>query len=488
MKNVEHEQLIELISKYPINLRLKLLETIGKKRYNVFYPENIVPTRKTNELYNHELELIAMLSVVTDNRANYSIIPTEQKWLYDAVNVIRGQSYLSPLFDSVGALGAIAGLLFMQSQGQKIYSNLYYRYDFIYNYVNENINMVEVFKSFFGVEFQSFLDLCFLTATYKEFDKVNDLNWFYEKLNEDLKKVFNHLSIKRNGFIELHNQISRNHEIYSFFDLNLLLKYPFIEYNGKIYCPWYPYIPYACTENLMFVITKDDNDLRSLIGKNVIEAYVLNLFEKAKYSNNLKIDSEIIYGKEHHHTSDVILTKNSEVLLIEIKFMNQSLKLRDISEKEIDTFSERLAKGFSQLTRNINSFIAGEFNERLDIECSTAKGLLLTYDSYYFHREQIYKKAISILESEGIIITLDELKSKVLLMSLNNLENILTRIDDDFISYTDSLFRNPTSWLDMQYSFDGYDPGIDGIPDIQAHLSKMLDKFEKNLESLINLK
>ena len=487
MKNVEHERLIKVISKYPINMRLKLLETIGKKRYNVFYPENILPSRKTNDLYNYELELIAMLSVVTDNKANYPVIPNERRWLYDAVNVIRGQNYLSPLFESVGALGAITGILFMQSQGQKIYSNLYYRYDFIYNYANENINMVEIFMSFFGVKFQSFLDLCFLTATYKEFDKANGLKWFYSRLSDDLKTAFHHLLIDRNGFKELYNQISRNHEIYSFFDLNLLLKYPFIEYNENIYCPWFPYIPYACTENLMFIITKDDNDLRSLIGKNVIEAYVFNLFDKTEYSKNLKKHREIIYGKEHHHTSDIILSKDNHVLLVEIKFMNQSLKLRDLSEIEIDTFSERLAKGFAQLTKNIHSFVDGEFNEKLDIKCSSAKGILLTYDSYYFHREKIYNKAISILESEGIITTLDDLKSKVLLMSLTNLESILTRIDDDFITYTDSLFKLPTSWLDMHYGTDEYAPEIDGIPDIEEHLNKLLDRFQENLENLIKL-
>lgn len=488
MQSNEYKKLIKFVSQLPIYRRFYLLQNIGKNRYNVYFPENISPSSKTNELYNHEFELIALLSVVTDNNINYSAFISENKWLYNMASIIRKQEYLSALYPSYGATGAIAGLLFMQMQGQKNYSNLYYRYNYIYNFVNDKINMPEIFLEKFNTNFISFMYFCILSAIYKEIPNVGDLNWFYSKINDDMKLVFDHLKENRLEFQKRFNNITSNDDIFSFFDLNLLLQYPFIEYEGKFYCPWFPYIPYAATENLMFKITKDNDNLRSLIGKNVLESYVFHLFNICRYSSTLEIHQELVYEKEHHHTSDLILNKSGEVLLIEIKFINQSLKLREMDKNALEYYTQRLAEGIVQLKKNIILFNSGKFNDQMKSNCIESKGVLLTYEGYFFNREDIYKKALEILKDDGILSVIDELKSQIIIMSLYNLENILMNIDDDFVTYTYNLFKQPGTWLDYQYNYDQYDQDVEGMPEIKDYLDTLLTSLYDNLDNLIDLR
>jgi hypothetical protein len=475
------------VSKIPIKSRMLIMQELGKKRYNVFYPENVDYKLKKQKPFNYELEYLSLLSVVVENRDRYTRVVNPNSWIHETVNIIRNQKYLNNLFETHDAFSAIAGMFFMQLQGQKGYLNLYYRYNYLYNFSNENIDIRDIFISKFKVDYNSFLDFNFLLSTYKELEQGESLKWFYGRINNDLKTVFDLLMSDRRNFVNKYETISSNDSQFSFFDLNLLLQYPIINYNLDMFIPWYPYVPYAITESLMFRLTQNNNDLRSIIGKEALESYVYDLFTKSKYNASMGIHREILYGREHKHTSDVIISNNNDVLLFEIKFISQSLALRELDDKEIETYTIKLAKGLVQLRQNIDMFEKGVFDSNIKCTCKRAKGVLLTYDEYYFHREELYKKAVDFLNIQGVEVNEEELKEQTIIVSLTNLENILSRIDDDILSYFYKELDRENSWVDFTYNYDNYSNDIEGLPFIKDFVDKYLDDFSNRIQKLIKL-
>jgi len=487
MRNPEMQKLKKAISKLPIRNRLILLQDYGKNRYNAYYPDNIDYSTKSTQPFNYELEFISLMSIIVDNKERYTRLEGSKKWLHETVNIVRNQKYLTELFESHGAFGAMAGMFFMQMQGQKVYSNLYYRYNYMYNFKNKIVDMNFEFRRKFKLHFNSYLDFCLLISTFKDTESKEPLKWFYNKINCDLKVVFDNLKATRSKFIETFRVVSTQIDEFSFFNLNLLLQFPLIEYIDEVYCPWYPYIPYAITESLMYRLTQNNNDLRTKIGKEVLESYVYHLLDNSVYSAELNKTCEIIYDKQHKHTSDIIISKGEEVLLIEIKFISQSLSLRELNDETIETYSMKLAQGFAQLKKNIDLFEASRFKDEIGIDCTTAKGVLLTYDEYYFHREEIYVNAVNLLSNQGIITNTQDLQKQVLIVSLSNFENILIHIDDDILTYFYNQFKRKNSWVDYIYNYDEYSDDIDGLPIIKEFLDNYTTDFANRIESLIKL-
>jgi hypothetical protein len=157
-----------------------------------------------------------------------------------------------------------------------------------------------------------------------------------------------------------------------------------------------------------------------------------------------------------------------------------------MSVEDIESYTKRLAKGYVQLKKNIDLFESNQFNDEIGMMCTDAKGLLLIYDDYYFHRQEIYEKALELLNSEGYKVDITELQNKMLLVTLYNLENILISVDEDIITYVNKQFAKGHCWADYVLGFEEYSSEVKGLPEFDKFIENYIDGFQNRLEKLMN--
>jgi hypothetical protein len=438
------------IGKLPIDKRLEICENLSKQRMmkNAPKPASMINTKI--EPYNHELEMIAFNSVIVDNRLGFDELPL--KWILSCTRFIRSQEFLTEQTKNYGVLKLISALGFTQFEGQQHFDQLYYRYNYLYNYQSGNVDMKTVFFNKFGISYEMLQRIVLHFQLWALMDKhnLNADQFLKQKLKKKYFSLLAFLIKKRDDFIEEYQDITANDDFFSFLDLNLLIKYPIIDYNNKLFIPYVPYIIYAITKTLMFRITEGDNQLRSLIGKNVIEGYVQNLLQKSNVTNKLTIINEFYYenGKK---SSDFIVQSNTELLFIEVKFFNQGLKLRTFDQTFLEDVFNKISGYIFQVYRNFHYYSKGEMNHILKPNLYPV-GIIVLYDDFLFIKDSIYDTALKMINHEfNLESTKEDLAKKILIMPLTSFETILRESKQDIFTWFKHTVSRSNAYLDFQY-------------------------------------
>ncbi len=460
--------------------RAKLCENISKERLGYTQPKSFLEIDGTKEAYNFELELLAFRSAIgSETAVNYY---TPLKWFNICIKQIRSQKYLDIIYEKRNTDDLITSLSFMQFAGQQSYSFLIYRYDFMFTFVNERINMNQIFLAKFKIPYSDFEAFVFLSHVWATLDKKFSFSLINNILTEPMKRVLKYISTTREQIYIDYLNITSGDEIYSFFDLNLLLKTPFVKEDKRIFCFYAPFIPYACTQSLMFDITENKEDLRSLIGKNVVEEYVFNIVSKSKVTNQYRYLREFYYKKKKLLSPDVIILSSAKLLFLEVKFFNQGLRLRKFDKYGVDEANRKLSEGLEQLYRAIYNLDNGLMDVVIPNGSSlTSYGFLVTYDEYYFSRADAYKLAASSLLSKGYSITSEELKENIRIFPLSSLENLLYHSSDDIFDYCEKLFGEIKNWDDKFFAPFNYDENKNNMPLVDKLFLKKRDHHKNNI-------
>jgi hypothetical protein len=200
----------------------------------------------------------------------------------------------------------------------------------------------------------------------------------------------------------------------------------------------------------MFRITEGDNQLRSLIGKNVIEGYVQNLLQKSNVTNKLTIINEFYYenGKK---SSDFIVQSNTELLFIEVKFFNQGLKLRTFDQTFLEDVFNKISGYIFQVYRNFHYYSKGEMNHILKPNLYPV-GIIVLYDDFLFIKDSIYDTALKMINHEfNLESTKEDLAKKILIMPLTSFETILRESKQDIFTWFKHTVSRSNAYLDFQY-------------------------------------
>jgi len=479
----------KIISRISYDKRARVCEDKSRDRLKFMEPLKFFDVDGKKEAYNYELELLSFRSAIgLETKIDYY---EEMEWYHKCIKLIRSQDYLQDFIDERGADDTIAALGFMQFSGQQTYAFLFYRYNYMFNFINENIDMKSVFNERFNVSYEDFEAFVFVSQLWASLKERYPFAIIKNILSEQMLKVLAILTLSREQLRAKYMEITSNDEIYSFFDLNLLIKTPFIINDSKIFCFYAPFIPYACTQSLMFDITENNNYLRDLIGKNVIESYVYHIVLASKVTNIYKVlqEFEFDYKSNVNKTSDVVIYSDEDILFIEVKFFNQGLRLRKFDKDGISTASRRVSEGIQQLYLTIHKMRDKAMNEVIrGANNLNPFGFLLTYDEYYFSRKDAYVNAFQVLKDRGYELTYEDLINIVRLIPLSSFESILYHSSDDIFTYCRHLFSDNKNWDDKFYSaFNNVDE-ISIMPEVDILLNERKLKFKENLSSYLNRK
>lgn len=137
--------------------------------------------------------------------------------------------------------------------------------------------------------------------------------------------------------------------------------YPFISGKNFTYIPSPYLVINAVTESMLNRVTLNDNKIRRIIGKEVIEHYVYDIVKQLDTVTWISNEIEYFKGKDRVLSPDVIAAEDDKVIFYDTKAITPSLKLRKFDIVEIEKDIEIYAKDVVQIYNQINNYLKGFF-------------------------------------------------------------------------------------------------------------------------------
>ncbi|QVK21757.1 hypothetical protein KHQ82_05400 [Mycoplasmatota bacterium] len=387
-------------------------------------------------------------------------------------------------------------LLYTQIPLQRNYEYLYYRYNYIFSFVNDKIDMNTVFYNKFGTSHIRFTDfmMSFIVTTnaLKNYPMryINMLNNLFRRFND----VVTELSQHRDKLINIHKLRRNKNRLFSILDLNILNSYPIVYfYNDKKYLemavPFVPSIVNACTESLLFRLTENKDGLRSIIGKEVLEEYVYHIIDTSTTSGVHKMIREFSYNKGDKFCDITLLDDHDNIILVEIKMGTPPLKIRDMNEKEINNYNKRISEVIVQAYKKITLLQSGSITSDDGSISLVAKsrlfGIAVLNSEIYHNKEGIYNFALNDLRDFGISVNMQELCEKVMIVSLYDFERWLHSGTQTIINYCEENKTSKT-FFDVVYNPSGVNQSNLILEKYTTMLSTFVDEEKEHFELFLS--
>lgn len=471
------------ISKMKFSERLQLLETISKDRLDFNKP--VVISSENSKLFQvqtFEMATIALFSIVIEEY-NPKNTPSKNSWLTRNVNIVREQTdYLGFLFE-LNFEYALAAL-FYQQMYLKQFVIMFYRSNFLYTYSKE-VDLNKHFIDTYGCDYGEFIS--FFSTVIALF-KITETSDMIRILKEKTPNAYNALSIKVNDFKTLYEPFHKWRDI-SLINFNFLNRYPFIiTENDGTRVPFWPSIPYACTESLMFDITRGDNKLKEDIGKVVFEDYIYHITKSSLITKDNFIKKEFTYTKQNLKSPDLTVVSGKKVLFVEVKFKNFKVDLRFFDDNLVNRYEKELCDHVVQVYKNIYFLRTGKMqNEIFPDDIERVSGIIVLLDDYYFSLSRIFDNACHVLKNYDKDISLKKLHRSVMICPLYEYERILYYSKYKLVDFVNNVLDKETHDNDKQFINENNSVrGIINIEEVNDLYITILNQSKCILEDYMN--
>lgn len=317
----------------------------------------------------------------------------------EMINVVR--NFQHPLLENI--IGSIqfadyvmVVLGLSQFDIQEFLPYKYYRYSYIFNFTNENLDMRALFKNCYGTSYEEFRKLGTILNLIESLENKNITQGILDYIVlQECPNAYRSLSLDIEKYIEQLDNITMKQEDY-LYCLRPSYKYPFIIHNDKVYYPLPHILGRSVTSSLLYRMTDNNNELRTLIGKHVLEKYLYDLLIDAKIYDEVIPEQEYKLKRNNNaKTLDVMVRKDNKFLLIDSKSSVPRAKLRimekDAFDKEIDIASKNIIQVYNHLSdffpRKYNFF-----NTNTDIDKENIYGAVVTLEDNFIRRNLIYER------------------------------------------------------------------------------------------------
>ena len=410
-----------------------------------------------------EIEYLALASTVNKEREGVLKEFDDFNDFCQITNIYKGLENTpknKPINDLEWLLAFLRMRLQQHGNPKLPYGNLR-RYDYLFNFSNEHINIEEIFIKNFKYRFTDYVLLIFtIFAISAHQDMPLDEYAMIHTLSEvpilkgiNVKLMLDNLSTDREEILKFHNETKNNDRKFRIYDYNPYSQYPLLKHNGKFLIPIPQYLFHAITEGFYHRLCELIGiNFREKFGKNVFENCVGDILNWNK--SDYTIIREFPYGRKGGKESpDYILVKNSELIFIEIKGTTPRIELRGNDPK---VFKEQLLKGFgvgvTQCLKKEQDLIDGVLTHSLfpkNIE--NIYYLIVVLENFHFPPGKPVDDYIKKYCSE-VKIDYNE-KRKPMIISVSLLESILEEYDGSIFDFmkvwdNDPEIKFPVLYID----------------------------------------
>lgn len=281
-----------------------------------------------------------------------------------------------------------------------------FRFNYIFNYCDEKIDMKSIFYKFYKTDYREFVLLGgYLTMLYGSNIPFGDniLNFITKNI---CPNAFNKLVITVEDYKKELDNITNDIKKYVTC-LRPSYKYPFIEYSNYIYLPLPHLLGRSVTSSLLYRLTDNNSKLRELVGKNILEKYLYEiLFDSNIYDEIYPEQQFKIAHNQPFKTLDILIRKDDDFLFLDSKTSvpNSGLRIckEDVFNREID----RTVKNIVQIYKHLRLFLPkyeekyNIFKDHPVIKKENLFGITVQLEDNFLRRDLLFNKAAKELNIE----------------------------------------------------------------------------------------
>lgn len=461
------------------------------------YQIQLKDTQDESFLSPTELETFALFCVLAEGEEKQLLVGEEGEAIYEEIiTAIRTNDVpTAPLFQSEiphehDSDIRVMAMALNQFPMQHNHFIKFYRYNYFFHYQSETLDMPELFQKKFGTSYEDVKTFGFVYAYLINLIRIGKMK--KEPLLfllEQYPHVTELLTIEREAFKSVQQKFTNDTEQYVY-GFKFFYQYPFIRHDGK----GYMMLPHLVTEStstsMYFRFTEGENNkLRELCGKELVEDYICHVSEQSKYFHQVVREYDYTTKKKQSNaTADVMILQGDSAILIESKSMSPRLNVRNFKLKDIEYTVERTVDMVLQSYDHVKNRFQHDyfpFGEDVHIKQDNIYGIVLTIEDSHVSREQVMpevaKKLNIDLESEEY----NYICSNIHFMGLYNYElAILNNVD--ILAYLQQRNANQQEWCHYDATmFSGAFTGKieDSVDALQAFNEEMRGKVTTVLEN-----
>ena len=418
---MEYSRLGTVLKRYSFDEKMRIAQDYSQKTIN---SEGMIGTNKwTNEAFPWELETFVLFAVNAIEYDNKDFKGKNVRKFIEIINCIREEIpvYMKTMDGKDRGMWFLTTTASVQFDIQEHYPFKMFRFSYFFTYVSSQIDMKKIFKDTFGCDYASYclLGEMLWLGNEKGVFSQSLINSILEKL----RIPFSHLVITRQAYIEALSKITTDPIDY-LYCLRPSYTYPFIESEGKIYCPLPHLFCRATTSSLMHRLTDGDADLRAKIGKEVYEGYLYTIINESGIFDEVISEKTYKHKKMERRTVDVMTRVGQSYVFFDSKSFSPKTAIRTFSAEALEQDIQRLAESLAQIYKHIFLKFPNEYNyfERDVSSHVEIYGLVVVQEEAYIIGNAIYEKTAEIL---GISVNSEEyvrLCTHVGVVSIYNVE------------------------------------------------------------------
>jgi hypothetical protein len=437
------KDVLEKLRKYSFDYIMSLSEIIAIKEYSYFNKKELI--------FPHELEIFIMLSILSCSETD-NMVKISRSEFFEIVNTIKKFTPKAYSIEPKNLRFLIANILINQLNIQQDFLINFYRYNYIFNFINERIDMKQLFINKFGIEYTEVLSIgMFFCICSIHSAKLIDKEILF-RIKEEYPITFALLSIDRLEFIKKQWQLLNNDIENCMLGFKLIFQYPFILEDNKIYYPLQYAIKDSCTSSLLYRLTEGDNEIRTRIGKEVLEEYLYHIHTQINIYN--EVQKEFIYyiGKDEQKPPDLMLRKDNYAVLLDIKSSVPSLKFRELNLQKRKEVIDKMADNVVQIYKNIQKFNSNSlsFQSGVKISLENTFGIVVILEDNYLDREEILTIACEKLRLPVNSENYNYVHSNIKILNLYEIE-ILALDSTSIIDVLKFIKDDPSKWYDVTF-------------------------------------
>ena len=396
--------------------------------------------------YPWELSVFTMLAMLDGEYQNNELYPKDAARL---LAILRDNQYYDSNVENVERLFS-HNIATVQSRYQMNIFLLRERYAYFFRFVNSSLNLPMIIKKKLGVSSDVIIEMLLLVicaATVGEsFEKVLKEFALYANAlpTNDFLNLLEHLSFTRSEYSKLQREkikTENNSGRGCVSVANLLKERPFIIEGDITYLPNVYLGVFALTDRMLHRLTKEDNSLRSLVGKELIETYVANIIERACIYSGVKREVSYSSGGKESLSPDVCIEHNGKVLFLELKLCQSRLALRNLAKEEHEKLLARYVEYLDKFIKHIferDKYLSAQYDKE------NTYGLLVLYEDSFIFRYQIFDKLRGVLDKE---IDFEWVRSHIHIVGLYEIEKFAYGRKDIF-PFLEGWAKDKKKWDD----------------------------------------
>lgn len=312
--------------------------------------------------------------------------------------------------------------------------------------------MKNEFLSKFGTDFRAFEITAFIVFfTFSGgIDKRIEDNKIQSLLNKAFqnKAVMSVLCIEKEDYKKEISGLYQGDVIKLFYGLKAHYWWPFVSGSDCTYVPSPYLVVNAVTDSMLNRLTLGNKNLRNLIGKEIIENYLYDIYGQVESVTWISHEIEYKVGKNIKRTSDVLVGEGEFCTFYDTKEMVPSLKIRELDKKEIEKDTNIYAEAILQIYQQIISYINGYFELDKQYNKANLFGVVVVLDDIALSRGKMYDMAFGLYKErsgELDIVEQNYIHSHIKVVSLRQVE-IMVLQNGSFLPCILLQEKNPEMW------------------------------------------